>query len=140
MTLLLPSSLMSPSPIQTSPELLLLAFTASVLLTMSIMPNFGATQTTNYIISASSATRMCIFAMESYGGLHKSSEALLRYLADSKYPGVGPGGSGDTDGLRARFIGTSRQRVSVACMKGNSTILQRFRKVCLRLTPAVPVV
>ena len=94
----------------------------------------------NYIISASGATRMCIFAMESYGGLHKSSEALLRYLADSKYPGVGPGGSGDTDGLRARFIGTSRQRVSVACMKGNSTILQRFRKVCLRLTPAVPVV
>ena len=92
------------------------------------------------IISASGATRMCIFAMESYGGLHKSSEALLQYLADSKYPGVGPGGSGDTDGLRARFIGTSRQRVSVACMKGNSTILQRFRKVCLRLTPAVPVV
>lgn len=85
----------------------------------------------NYIISESSNPALVPFAMESYGALHKASESLLRYIADIAFPGIGSNGEGDTDALRAQFITRARQRVSVACMRGNSIIFNRWYQECV---------
>ena len=87
------------------------------------------------MITESGAVRLWILPMEVYGGFHKSTEAFFRYLADTKFPGVGPKGEGDTDSQRAQFIARIRERNSIAIMKGNSIILQRFRRECLGLAP-----
>jgi hypothetical protein len=92
-----------------------------------------AMYTRHYLISETGARRLVIFAGESYGAPHKAADTLLQTLADIKYPGIGKDNTGDVDGLRAEWLCNARQHVSVALMRGNSKIVQAWKRVGLAL-------
>ena len=78
-------------------------------------------------ISEEGVNRLVIFAMEAHGGLHKSSQGLLQWVARTVHPPQPE--SDDRDGLRSLLMAYMRQRLSVACMKGNSAIFDRWINV-----------
>ena len=71
-----------------------------------------------------------VLAFESYGALHPDTEHFIRWrLALIVHPRQE--GHSDVDGLRAAFTGSLRQRLSVALMRGNYLIFERWVKNCL---------
>ena len=70
-----------------------------------------------------------VLAFESYGALHPDTEHFIKWLALIVHPRQE--GHSDVDGLRAAFTGSLRQRLSVALMRGNYLIFERWVKNCL---------
>lgn len=70
-----------------------------------------------------------VLAFESYGAMHPDTEHFIQWLAHTVHPPQP--GHADVDGLRGAFTGGLRQRLSVALMRGNYLIFERWVKNCL---------
>ncbi|KAI9033194.1 hypothetical protein DFJ74DRAFT_160142 [Hyaloraphidium curvatum] len=77
------------------------------------------------------ANALVIFAAESSGALHKSSEQVIQLIARLVHPPQPE--SADPDGLRSQLTCRIRQAVSVAIHRGNAVMTTRWINNCFWL-------